>query len=218
VIAGSAGPSVIEDFSATRLILLWLPESNGDRVKGAAIYGVKLLRMSDGVSWKNGHFTGPLTCEAAIYQLLARLFRLSILTRLVLSFAVAGATTPSGPKEAVSGLMSSWNAKDAHAFASQFTENATFVNVNGTIWIGNKEIEERLANAAVFKTSHAEIKPESLRFLRPDAALVYAGWTITGNPRGPQARSYLMTLVVGKRNDRWLIFTARPHGRSPPRE
>jgi len=128
---------------------------------------------------------------------------------LALSAVVAGATTPSGPEKVVSGLMSSWNAKDARAFASEFTESATFVNVNGTIWIGNKEIEKRLANTEAFKTSHAEIKPESLRFLRRDLALVHAAWTITGDPRSPQARSYLMTLVVSKRNDRWLIFAAQ---------
>ena len=45
-------------------------------------------------------------------------------------FLVTGANPQSGPEDTVSGLMAAWTLKDAHAFASQFTEDATFVNVN----------------------------------------------------------------------------------------
>ena len=124
-------------------------------------------------------------------------------------FVVTGASPQSGPEEAVSGLMASWNLKDAHAFASQFTEDATFVNVNGALWIGRKDIEDRHAKAGIFKSSHAEIKPESARLLRPDIALMHVSWTITGDPRDPQPRSYLMTMVVSKRDGRWLIVAAQ---------
>jgi uncharacterized protein (TIGR02246 family) len=125
------------------------------------------------------------------------------------NFAVTAANTQSGPEEAVSGLMAAWNLKDAQAFASQFTEDATFVNVNGALWIGKKDIQDRHAKAAIFKSSHAEIKPDSMRFLRPDIALVHVSWTITGDPRDPQPRSYLMTMVVSKRDGRWLIVAAQ---------
>jgi uncharacterized protein (TIGR02246 family) len=125
------------------------------------------------------------------------------------NFAVTAATAQSGPEEAVSGLMAAWNLKDAQAFASQFTEDATFVNVNGALWIGRKDIEDRHTKAAIFKSSHAEIKPDSMRLLRPDIALVHVSWTITGDPRDPQPRSYLMTMVVSKRDGRWLIVAAQ---------
>ena len=46
-------------------------------------------------------------------------------------FVITGASAQSVPEDAVSSLMAAWNLKDAHAFASQFTEDATFVNVNG---------------------------------------------------------------------------------------
>jgi uncharacterized protein (TIGR02246 family) len=124
-------------------------------------------------------------------------------------FVVTGASPQSGPEEAVSGLMASWNLKDAHAFASQFTEDATFVNVNGALWIGRKDIEDRHAKAGIFKSSHAEIKPERARLVRPDIALMHVSWTITGDPRDPQPRSYLMTMVVSKRDGRWLIVAAQ---------
>jgi uncharacterized protein (TIGR02246 family) len=124
-------------------------------------------------------------------------------------FVATGANAQSGPEEAVSGLMAAWNLKDAQAFASQFTEDATFVNVNGALWIGRRDIEDRHAKAGIFKSSHADIKPDSMRFLRPDIALVHVSWTITGDPRDPQPRSYLMTMVVSKRDGRWLIVAAQ---------
>jgi len=124
-------------------------------------------------------------------------------------FAVTGASAQFGPEDAVSGLMAAWNLKDAHAFASQFTEDATFVNVNGALWIGRKDIEDRHAKAGIFKSSHADIKPDSMRLLRPDIALVHVSWTITGDPRDPQPRSYLMTTVVVNRDGHWLIVAAQ---------
>jgi uncharacterized protein (TIGR02246 family) len=126
---------------------------------------------------------------------------------LTLSFAAVNANSKaqSTPEAAVSALMSAWNAKDAHAFASQFASDATFVNVNGAIWIGSKEIEQRLAGNTAFKTSHAELKPETQRLLTPDVALLHVSWTITADPRSPEPRSYLMTMVLTKHHDRWLI-------------
>jgi uncharacterized protein (TIGR02246 family) len=132
-----------------------------------------------------------------------------ILSVAFLSKFVVTANAQSGPEEAVSGLMAAWNLKDAQAFASQFTEDATFVNVNGALWVGKKDIEDRHAKAGIFKSSHAEIKPDSVRLLRPDIAMVHVSWTITGDPRDPQPRSYLMTMVVSKRNGRWLIVAAQ---------
>jgi uncharacterized protein (TIGR02246 family) len=132
-----------------------------------------------------------------------------ILSVAFLGKLVLPTSAQSGPEDAVSGLMAAWNLKDAQAFASQFTEDATFVNVNGALWIGKKDIEDRHARAAIFKSSHAEIKPDSIRLLRPDIALVHVGWIITGDPRDPQPRSYLMTMVVAKRDRRWLIVAAQ---------
>jgi uncharacterized protein (TIGR02246 family) len=123
--------------------------------------------------------------------------------------ANACGATDVGPEQAVSALMSAWNQHDPHAFASQFAQDATFVNVNGWLWIGRKEIEDRHARAGIFKSSHAEIKPRSVRFLGPDVAAVLVSWTITGDPRDPQARQYLMTMVVSKRGGRWLIIVAQ---------
>ena len=132
---------------------------------------------------------------------------------LALALTLAAISThseaQSNPEATVSALMSAWNAKDIHAFASQFTEDAAFVNVNGTLWIGSKEIEQRLGNNTGFKTSHAELKPETQRLITPDVALLHVSWTITADPRAPDPRHYLMTMVVSKHHGRWLIDAAQ---------
>ena len=126
-------------------------------------------------------------------------------------FAMYGAAAESGPEQCVAAIMASWNTHDMHAYASQFTEDATFVNVNGWWLLGRKDIEAQhvRAHAGNFKNSHAEIKPQDVRFLRPDVAIVQASWTITGDLRDPQPRDYLMTIVSVKRDASWLILAAQ---------
>jgi hypothetical protein len=74
-------------------------------------------------------------------------------------FVVTVANAQSGPEETVSGLMAAWNLKDARAFASQFTEDATFVNVNGALWIGKKDIEDRHAKAGSSRAATQRSSP-----------------------------------------------------------
>lgn len=143
------------------------------------------------------------------YQLSSKLLELALLFLLALPFVATGAEAQSGPEEAVYGLMAAWNAKDAQAFAAQFIEDAPFVNVNGNLWIGRQVIEDRHANAGIFKSSCAEIKPESVRLLTSDLALMHVSWRITGDARDAEPRSYFMTMVVRKRDGRWFIVAAQ---------
>lgn len=149
------------------------------------------------------------SCFASGYQLSSKLLKLVLLFLRALPFVVPGTEAQSGPEEAVSGLMAAWNVKDAQAFAAQFTEDATFVNVNGNLWISRQVIEDRHANAGIFKSSHAELKPESVRLLTPDVALMHVSWKITGDARDSEPRSYLMTMVVSKREGLWFIVAAQ---------
>jgi hypothetical protein len=56
-------------------------------------------------------------------------------------------------REVLAGLMRAWNVHDMHAFAEQFTDDASFVNVNGS-WLRNAaQIEEshRVVHATISK-------------------------------------------------------------------
>jgi uncharacterized protein (TIGR02246 family) len=114
-------------------------------------------------------------------------------------------------REVIAGLMRAWNVHDMHAFAEQFTGDASFVNVNGS-WLQNAaQIEEshKVVHATIFKTSRAVITPAQVRFPKPDVAIVHAKWQITGDSRRPEARDYVMTLVLRKQSDVWKILAAQ---------
>jgi ketosteroid isomerase-like protein len=62
-------------------------------------------------------------------------------------------------REVIAGLMRAWNVHDMRAFTEQFTDDASFVNVNGS-WLRNAaQIEEshKVVHATIFKTSKAVI-------------------------------------------------------------
>jgi len=107
--------------------------------------------------------------------------------------------------------MRAWNVHDMRAFTEQFTDDASFVNVNGS-WLRNAaQIEEshKVVHATIFKTSKAVITPAQVRFPKPDVAIVHARWQITGDSRKPEARDYVMTLVLRKESDVWKILAAQ---------
>jgi uncharacterized protein (TIGR02246 family) len=116
-----------------------------------------------------------------------------------------------GVREVIAGLMRSWNVHDMHAFADLFTEDASFVNVNGS-WLKTRaQIEEshKVVHASIFKDSSANITPGKIRFPKPDVAVVQAKWRITGDSRSAQARDYVMTLILRKQHDHWSILAAQ---------
>jgi uncharacterized protein (TIGR02246 family) len=134
---------------------------------------------------------------------------------LTISFSV-GYLAGSDPgeervREVIAGLMRAWNVHDMHAFREQFTDDASFVNVNGS-WLRNAtQIEEshKVVHATIFKSTNAVITPAQVRFPKPDVAIVHAKWQITGDSRRPEARDYVMTLVLRKQSDVWKILAAQ---------
>jgi len=114
-------------------------------------------------------------------------------------------------REVIARLMRAWNVHDMHAFTEQFTDDASFVNVNGS-WLRNAaQIEEshKVVHATIFKTTKAVITPVQVRFPNPGVAIVHAKWQITGDSRRPEARDYIMTLVLRKPSDVRKILAAQ---------
>ena len=114
-------------------------------------------------------------------------------------------------KAAVTGFVESWNHHDMQAFANLFAENADFVNVIGLWWRDRAEIQKRheAIHASRMKNSHLTASETTVRFLRPDVAIVHVRWELTGesSPDGSTAppRKGLMTQVIAKTDGKWLI-------------
>lgn len=102
-----------------------------------------------------------------------------------------------------------FNAADARAAASLFTENAELIDEHGERILGRARIENFLGT--VFKQrpgATITIVPASLRFLSPDVALE-EGRTVVRTPGAspPTSRHYTVTYV--KQGDRWRYSVGR---------
>jgi uncharacterized protein (TIGR02246 family) len=111
----------------------------------------------------------------------------------------------------------SWNNGDAITYSQQFSENGTFTNILGMFYTGHKEFLDRhveIFKGRFFKTTlHQNIV--SLRFVRPDVAIVETLTWITGfSKAGPPVGTHLdakgrlftrLLQVMVKINDGWQI-------------
>jgi uncharacterized protein (TIGR02246 family) len=114
-------------------------------------------------------------------------------------------------------LQDSWNRGDAAGYASLFTDDADFVAWNGSRGRGRQAIEDghrRLfdgllaGSRMVLVDDDAEsAPPESLRFVRPDVAIMVLSGVVT--PVGQSAASpdhqSVQTFVLVKNGNRWRI-------------
>lgn len=121
----------------------------------------------------------------------------------------------AGVRAVASGFVDDWNRHDMKAFAALFAEDADFVNVIGLRWRGRAEIqkEHEALHATRMKSSHLAAVETSVRFLRPDVAVVHVRWELTGDTglEGtplPPRKGVLMHVIV-KTRDKWLITVSQ---------
>ncbi len=114
-------------------------------------------------------------------------------------------------------LQDAWNRGDAAGYASLFTDDADFVAWNGSYGRGRQAIEDghrRLfagpltGSRMVLVDDGAEsVPPESLRFVRPDVAVMVISGVVTlahQSATGPDHES-VQTFVLVKDGGRWLV-------------
>lgn len=114
-------------------------------------------------------------------------------------------------------LQDAWNRGDAAGYASLFTEDADFVAWNGTYGRGRQAIEDghrRLFGGALagsrmvlVATGEEAAPPESLRFVRPDVAIMVIPGVVTlaeQSATGPDHES-LQTFLLVKESGDWRV-------------
>ena len=114
-------------------------------------------------------------------------------------------------------LQDAWNRGDAAGYASLFTDDADFVAWNGSYGRGRQAIEDghrRLfdgplagSRMVLVDDDAQSIPPESLRFVRPDVAIMVISGAVT--PAGQSAASpdhqSMQTFVLVKNGSRWRV-------------
>ena len=108
-----------------------------------------------------------------------------------------------------------WAKHDGHELAKIMADDVDFVTVATTYLHGRSDVEKfhvRLLTGR-FKESTNTPLQTTVRFLRPDMAVVHWSWKIEGDknrdgtPRQP--RYGMMTMVAEKRSGNWLVVVAQ---------
>lgn len=136
-----------------------------------------------------------------------------------IALGIAGAIAIAGPQDTKAAdeaaikaipmqMQEGWNKGSGTDFAAPFAENADYVVVNGMHIKGRAEIAKGHDQifSTIYKGSHNEGTVESIRFLRPDVAVVHVGWKLKfKTPGGDQEAKARTSLVVVKNDGKWAI-------------
>jgi uncharacterized protein (TIGR02246 family) len=108
-----------------------------------------------------------------------------------------------------------WAKHDGHELAKIMDDNVDFVTVAAVYLHGRADFEKfhvRLLSGR-FKDSTLTLLESSMRFLRPDLAVIHWSWKITGDKNfdgtARPPRFGLMTMVAEKRGAAWPVVVAQ---------
>jgi uncharacterized protein (TIGR02246 family) len=113
---------------------------------------------------------------------------------------------------------SAWNSGDAAKAAAVYTDDAVFVNVRGMPRMGRAEIEKTLAQdlSGEMKGSTFGVTMDTIRFIRPDIALVHGTTNITGGGAPPEGLKGHYQLVATKEGGAWKALAVHAAAMPPP--
>ena len=123
-------------------------------------------------------------------------------------------------RQIVKSVEAGWNAHDGKAFAAPFAADADYVVVNGMYIKGKDAIEKGHTGifTTIYKDSRNTATIKSVRFLRPDVAVVHVEWNLEFQANGEIRKGHaLNTMIMTKDNGKWSIAAfhntpVMPHG------
>ena len=139
---------------------------------------------------------------------------------VLLLVATSNAQSKRDEEEAVHRLpqafCDAWAKHDGHELAKIMADDVDFVTVATTYLHGRPDFETFHVRLLSGRFKEAMITPlqTTVRFLRPDMAVVHWSWKIEGDKnfdgvRRPEPRYGMMTMVAEKRSGTWLVVVAQ---------
>jgi uncharacterized protein (TIGR02246 family) len=128
-------------------------------------------------------------------------------------------TDEAAIRQVVKQVEDGWNAHDGKAFAAPFAADADYVVVNGMYIKGREAIEKGHVSifTTIYKDSHNTAIIKSIRFLRPDVAVVHVEWNLEFKAGGEAQKGHAMnTMVMTKDGDKWNISVFQNTPIAPP--
>ena len=101
-----------------------------------------------------------------------------------------------------------WNAYDSVSLAALFAEDANFIHIFGGQLDGRTAIEaaHRVIFDTIYRGSHASFMLRSIRFVRPDVAVVLARADVKSKENSEMREiETCPTLIVVKEQAKWQI-------------
>jgi uncharacterized protein (TIGR02246 family) len=112
-------------------------------------------------------------------------------------------------RKIVGRIQDGWNRGDGQAFAAPFAKTADYVIVNGMRIKGREEIaagHQRIFET-IYKNSHNTGTVQSIRFIRPDVAVVHIEWHLKLSEGDTARESRAMSsMVMTKENGQWTVI------------
>jgi len=114
-------------------------------------------------------------------------------------------------------FIAAWNKNDSKALAACFTADGDLINPAGRAGRGRENVAKILTeeHTGPFKGTRIAMPKMHLRFLKPDIAVVDYEFEVTGLATRETTMRGLLTSVLRKEGDKWLIAAARPSVPSP---
>lgn len=119
-------------------------------------------------------------------------------------------------RTAIENLQTVWNERGGKGAADYFAEDATFVNIFGTNFVGKTEIEKRHIEilGTFLKGSTLHITNSQLREVQPGLVIGLIDWEVEGFRRpgmsGPgETKSGVFTQVFVKKGEKWEIAASQ---------
>jgi uncharacterized protein (TIGR02246 family) len=152
-----------------------------------------------------------------------RWFALGVFLAFTAATAIAQ-TKPGSPadeaaiRDLAKQYASAWNSGDIPKAAAVYTDDATFVNVRGMETKGRAAIETGMAQdlSGELKGTTFAVTMDTIRFVRPDLALVQGTTNITGGGTPPDGLKGHYLLVATKQGGSWKVLAVHTAAMPPP--
>ena len=136
------------------------------------------------------------------------------LARAAATDDTANSAEDAAVKQVVAGFSDGWNAHDAHAMCASLADDVEWVNWRGEPLGSRQAVEDEHARlfAGLYKNTHRTDTVKSIRYLRPDLAVVDDYWAMTGARKRDGSdwpdRAGYADFVMAKRNGRWIVIVS----------
>ncbi len=109
-------------------------------------------------------------------------------------------------RAAAKQMAAAYSGHDAGGVAASYLEDGEMIRANSSVLVGKAAINE--VYKRIFESSPeigTKASVDSIRFLKPDVAIVLVRGTVTGRTEEPPTWKYLRTSVVVKLAGEWKV-------------